>query len=140
MSDLNLSGSCLCGSVAYEITGASKAFYHCHCSRCRKATGTGHASNILLTPASVTWTAGEELLSRYKVPEAIRFMTTFCSICGSLMPRVAPDNSIAVIPAGSLDTDPGIRPQARIMSGSRTDWSCDSRELPEFGEYPPPPE
>jgi hypothetical protein len=140
MSDLNLSGSCLCGSVRYEITGTTKAFYHCHCSRCRKATGTGHASNILMTPESITWTAGEELLSRYKVPEAIRFMTTFCSICGSLMPRVAPDNSLAVVPAGSLDVDPGVRPQARIMAGSRVDWSCDGSELAEFEKYPPAPD
>jgi hypothetical protein len=79
MSKLNLSGSCLCGSVAYEITGTSRAFFHCHCSRCRKATGTGHASNIIMQPDSVTWTAGEDLLNSYKVPEAKRFMTTFCS-------------------------------------------------------------
>ena len=140
MSDLNLSGSCLCGSVAYEITGTSRYFFHCHCSRCRKATATGHASNIIMNPESVKWTAGENLLSSYKVPEAERFTTTFCSNCGSLMPRIAPDNSIAVVPAGTLDNDPGIRPQARIMDGSRAEWSCDTSELPVFDTYPPPAE
>ncbi len=138
MSELNLSGSCLCGSVAYEITGTSKFFFHCHCSRCRKATGTGHASNIIMQPDSVTWTIGENLLKTYKVPEAKRFMTTFCSNCGSPMPRIVPDNSIAVIPAGTLDDDPGVSPQARIMSGSRAEWSCDSSKLPTFEQYPPP--
>jgi len=137
MSDLNLSGSCLCGSVAYEIKGTSKFFFHCHCSRCRKATGTGHASNIIMQPESVTWTAGENLLKSYKVPEAKRFMTTFCTNCGSLMPRLAPDNSIAVVPAGTLDCDPDIRPQARIMSGSRAAWSCDGSKLQDFDTYPP---
>ncbi len=140
MSDLNLSGSCLCGSVSYKITGTSKFFFHCHCSRCRKATGTGHASNIIMRPDTVTWTAGEDLLSSYKVPDAERFSTSFCRRCGSLMPRVAPDKSFAVVPAGSLDTDPGISPQARIMSGSRTEWSCGASELPEFDTYPPPAE
>lgn len=140
MSDLNLSGSCLCGSVAYEITGSSRAFYHCHCSRCRKASGTGHASNVLMQPETVSWTAGEELLKTYKVPEAKRFRNVFCSNCGSPMPRVAPDLSFAAIPAGTLDVDPGLRPQARIMSGSRTDWSCDGNALPAFDEYPPPAE
>jgi hypothetical protein len=56
------------------------------------------------------------------------------------MPRVAPDNSIAVVPAGSLDVDPGVRPQARIMAGSRADWSCDASELAEFDIYPPAPD
>jgi len=138
MSDLNLSGSCLCGSVAYEITGTSRSFFHCHCSRCRKATGTGHASNIIMRPESVKWTAGENLLKSYRVPEAQRFMTVFCGNCGSPMPRVAPDKSIAVVPAGSLDKEPGVRPQARIMDGSRAEWSCDDSELPVFDAYPPP--
>ena len=137
MSKLNLSGSCLCGSVAYEIGGDSMHFFHCHCQRCRKATGTGHASNIIMRPDSVTWTAGEELLTRFKVPDAKRFATVFCNQCGSLMPRVAPDMSVAVIPAGTLDNDPGIGPSARIFQGSKTDWSCDASELPAFATYPP---
>ena len=136
MSEQTLAGSCLCGSVAYEITGEAPRFYHCHCSRCRKATGTGHASNIILKPTAVTWTAGEDLLKYYKVPEAQRFGTNFCTNCGSLMPRVAPDLSIAVVPAGTLDTDPGIRPAARIFAGSRAQWSCDTSELPVYEAYP----
>lgn len=137
MSDLHLSGSCLCGSVAYEIRGESLQFNHCHCERCRKASGTGHATNIIMKPVSVRWTAGENLLKRYKVPEAERFATVFCSVCGSLMPRLAPDDSIAVVPAGSLDKDPGIRPERRIFQGSRVEWSCEANDLPGFDAYPP---
>ena len=71
----------------------------------------------------MTWTAGESLLKYYKVPEAERFATNFCSVCGSLMPRVAPDLSFAAIPAGTLDHELDIRPQARIFGGSRATWS-----------------
>ena len=137
MSDLNLSGSCLCGSVSYEISGESMHFFHCHCQRCRKASGTGHASNIIMRPSSVTWTAGEQHLTRYKVPDAKRFATVFCSLCGSLMPRVAPDNSVAVIPAGTLDNDPGVKPDARIFLDSKTDWSCAGDAIPAHQTYPP---
>ncbi len=42
--------------------------------------------------------------------------------------------------SGTLDNDPGIRPQARIMDGSRAEWSCDNSELPVFDTYPPTPE
>lgn len=137
MSELHLKGSCLCGAVAYEIRGESMHFNHCHCERCRKATGTGHATNIIMKPGSVKWTAGEQLLRRYAVPDAKRFATVFCSVCGSLMPRVAPDNSIAVIGAGTLDEDPGIRPERRIFNGSRAPWSCPSDDVPAFDKYPP---
>ena len=137
MSEVQLSGSCLCGSIAYEIKGDSLLFAHCHCQRCRKASGTGHASNIILKPLTVEWTAGEQLLRSYKVPDAKRFAAVFCSECGSSMPRVAADNSVAVVPAGSLDSDPGIRPDVRIFQESRAEWSCPGNDVPAFDKYPP---
>ena len=51
MTQATLTGSCLCGAVKYAATGVATRFLHCHCSRCRKATGTGHASNLFLQPA-----------------------------------------------------------------------------------------
>lgn len=133
-----LSGSCLCGSVQYEISGDAVTFYHCHCQRCRKMTGTGHASNIRVTPETcLTWTKGEALLKRYKVPQAERFYNCFCSHCGSPMPRVVPELGAVLLPAGTLNNEPPIQPQARIFWDSRAAWSCaDDDELPVYSEYP----
>ena len=137
MAQVTLKGSCLCGSVKYEVTGETQRFYHCHCQRCRKATGTGHGSNLQVTPlASINWTSGEDLLSKYKVPEAERFFNCFCQQCGSPMPRVVPELDGVLITAGSLDTAPPFFPQAHIFWGSRAEWSCED-ELPVFYEYPP---
>jgi len=138
MSVERLTGSCLCGAVHYEVEGDPKRFYHCHCSRCRKASGTGHASNIMVVTDKVNWTKGEELVGRYKVPEAERFAVWFCKQCGSPLPRLSPQLGAVVIPAGSLDMEPGIRPQGRIFSDSRASWSCSADDdLPVFGENPP---
>lgn len=137
LKNTTVKGSCLCGSVHYEVTGDAQRFYHCHCGRCRKSTGTGHASNILVTPhTSITWTRGETLLGSYKVPEAERFYSCFCKQCGSPMPRVIPEIDAVLIPAGSLDTPSPLPPQARIFWDSRAEWSC-SDDLPVFSEYPP---
>ncbi|NNF15516.1 MAG: GFA family protein [Gammaproteobacteria bacterium] len=130
-------GSCLCGAIRYCIEGDADRFYHCHCSRCRKATGTGHASNLLMArPVSVEWLTGEKNLRSYKVADAKRFATVFCGTCGSPLPRVAPDNSMAVIPAGSLDSLPSVSPQARIFYDSRMPWTCCGQELPTYSRYP----
>ena len=137
MEKSKLGGSCLCGSVRYEINGEAQRFYHCHCQRCRKATGSGHASNLFVMPEScLTWVAGEELLKRYKVPEAERFYNCFCSQCGSPMPRVVPELEGVVIPAGTLDGEPPIQPGARIFQDSRAFWSCSDDRIPVFPEYP----
>ncbi len=42
----NVHGACLCGAVKFTLSGVAESFHLCHCSRCRKATGTAHASNI----------------------------------------------------------------------------------------------
>jgi hypothetical protein len=136
MSKTTVKGSCLCGAVQYEVTGEAQRFYHCHCQRCRKSTGTGHASNLFISPqTSLTWLKGEALLSRYKVPDAERFYSCFCQQCGSPMPRVVPELDGVLIGAGSLDSDSPLPAQARIFWGSRAEWSCED-DLPVFDEYP----
>jgi hypothetical protein len=138
MTQSILKGGCLCGAVKYEVTGEAKRFYHCHCSRCRKVTGTGHASNMFLQPANLKWLSGEELVRSFKVPEAKRFSNSFCSVCGSRLPRQAKESDVVMIPAGSLDDAAPINPQARIFSGSRASWSCTDDEIPAYPELPPP--
>ena len=131
-----LTGSCLCGALAYRATGEPTRFYHCHCSRCRKATGTGHASNLFLSGGSLEWTGDVSLIRRFKLPEAKRFTRTFCDTCGSPLPRELPDFGMVFIPAGSLNEEPSIKPQARIFEGSRTSWSCSTEAITGFAEYP----
>ena len=136
MPETIISGSCLCGAVQYEISGDPTKFYHCHCTRCRKATGTGHATNLFIQPGTLKWIKGEGMMKFYKVPEAKRFARQFCTTCGSPLPRVVPDTDIVILPAGTLDTEPAIKPQARIFWDSRASWSCSGDGLPTFSEYP----
>lgn len=128
-------GSCLCGQVRYRIEGEQLAFYHCHCSRCRKMNGTGHASNLRIAGNNIEWLSGEELMKRYKVPEAERFRNDFCGHCGSPMPRHFPQHQMIVLPAGTLDSELEAKPEARIFNQSRASWSCED-QLPVFAEYP----
>ena len=136
MTHITLTGSCLCGAVRYEASGDPQRFYHCHCSRCRKATGTGHATNLFLADAQLTFTQGESRLKRFKVPEAKRFARQFCSECGSAVPRYVTELNAVIIPAGSVDGDIPLKPQARIFWDSRAEWSCTDEPLPHHAEYP----
>ncbi len=137
MTSSPLTGSCLCGAVKYEVAGQVARFYHCHCRRCRKATGTGHATNLIVQPATLRWLEGEAHVRSFKVPEAQRFTNQFCERCGSSLPRQPQGSDRVVLPAGSLDVDPPIAPQGRIFVGSRAGWSCSGDGLPEYPEYAP---
>jgi len=135
MTARTLTGSCLCGAVRYTATGEAQRFYHCHCSRCRKVSGSGHSSNLFVK-GSLRWDRGEELIRHFKPPQAARFTNTFCTSCGSRLPRFIEQQGIVFIPAGSLDDEPEFSPQARIFQGSRAAWSCDGSTLPGFDEMP----
>jgi hypothetical protein len=129
-------GSCLCKGVAYAVELPFERFMYCHCSRCRKATGAAHAANGFVRSAAFRWLKGAELLKRYDLPEAQRFGLQFCTQCGSKLPHPTRDGKLMVIPAGSLDDDPGSRPQAVIYWASRAPWFTDCSEMTKFDERP----
>ena len=127
-----LEGSCLCGAVAYALEGEPIRSNHCHCRRCRKSRGTGHATNAAFPIAAFHWTRGEENLARFKVPEARYFTHCFCKTCGSTMPFYDTERAIASIPLGSLDHEPGIEVERHIFVASKAQWDEVMETLPKF--------
>ncbi|SBS35177.1 Glutathione-dependent formaldehyde-activating enzyme [Marinomonas aquimarina] len=115
------SGSCLCGSVAFELEGSFAKFFFCHCSRCRKTSGSAHCANLFAPDASLTWTKGEDHVTFYHLPET-RFARTFCRTCGSMMPTDAKSRGLVVVPAGCLDSDVDVQPDAHLCCDSRANW------------------
>lgn len=129
-------GSCNCGEVAFEYDETPHLMWNCHCWRCRKARGTGHATNLFVPKESFRWLRGSENITVYKLPEAERFGQAFCKRCGSTMPRVNPEFPMVVIPVGCMDSDPGARPQGNIFVGSRSSWFPITDDLPQHEEAP----
>ncbi len=140
MSSYSVTGRCLCRKVSYAITGHLDIFQYCHCSRCRKFTGSAFAANLLVSPADFHWLNGEEWVGRYEVEDAKHFATSFCKQCGSSLPWLGKSGKVVVIPAGSLDDDPHIRPSRNIFCGSRVVWYREPIALPEYDELPPKPQ
>lgn len=136
MSDIKVTGSCLCKRVAYEIRGNLGIFQYCNCSRCRKFTGSAFASNLLVSPTDFCWLRGEEHVKRFEVVEAKHFATAFCKRCGSSLPWLEQTGKAVVVPAGTLDEDPQVRPFQNIFCASRAVWYIEPSSLPEYDELP----
>lgn len=130
-------GSCLCNSIAYEITGTPLRTAHCHCTRCRRGRSAAHASNLLYKPDDFRFTRQDAPIGDYRVPEARFFGQSFCTQCGGIVPRVSKERGAVVVPAGPLDTDPGVRPAAHIYVGSKACWFDITDSTPQFEEMMP---
>ena len=137
MSENVVTGSCLCGKVHYELKNNLGVFQYCHCSRCRKFTGSAHAANIFVAPDDFHWLAGEEYVGRYDPEHTKYFATAFCKRCGSSLPWLSKSGRVVVVPAGTLDEDPGIRPDKNIFCASRAEWYISVESLPQHDEGPP---
>ena len=129
-------GSCLCASIKYCIEGPVNLFQYCFCSRCRKNTGSAHASNLFAPVEQFSWLQGQELLGHYQLPEAKYFSTGFCKTCGSSMPWLTRNQKNYVVPAGSLDDELELTPQQSIFWQSRANWYQLPSDIPCFAELP----
>jgi hypothetical protein len=131
MSDQGLRGSCLCRSVRYEVRSPFLRFGHCYCSRCRKATGGVRSTNIAVVPSQFKWTQGEDLISRYDLPEARSFARQICRQCNCPVPHPSRDGQRFIVPAGTLDDEPSAKPAAHGHWSSRVSWATiDESDLP----------
>jgi hypothetical protein len=128
-------GSCLCGSVRFEVEGTFLRFYLCHCGHCRKDTGSAHGANLFASRARLNWITGRDQVRQFNLPST-RHTRCFCSVCGSALPYEAADEGSVVVPAGSLDGTVGLRPDAHIFVSSRADWDRQLDTLPSFAGLP----
>lgn len=131
-----ITGSCLCGDVAFEATDPIMMM-NCHCTRCRLSRASAHATNLFVAAENFRWRSGEAKVVKYKLPDAERFGTAFCQNCGSLVPRITGASGARVnIPAGCLDSDPGIKPRGHIYIDSKAPWFEIEDSLPQWATTP----
>ena len=129
-------GSCLCGGVRFEVTLPFRRANHCHCSRCRKHSGTFGLTQGRIPREQFRLLAGEELIRVYRPPDGGK-VKAFCGECGSsLFGGDWPDGDELSIRLGSFDDDPGVRPQAHVFVESRAPWDVLPDDgLPRHPEY-----
>jgi hypothetical protein len=111
-------GSCLCGSVRYDIDGPFEVMSHCQCSMCRKNHGAAFATFVSVPISGFRWVAGEDQISTFQSSNYGK--RNFCSQCGSITPVVESDTGVAFCPAGNFDGELGIR-QSHNHQRFRTD-------------------
>ena len=128
-------GSCLCGGVRFEITRAVGPFELCHCSRCRKASGSAFVAGLGVLRDDFRLLQGRELITTYEAPvreTPPAYRTCFCSRCGSPVPNPLLDLPWFEVPAGVLDDDPQLRPDKHIFIEAKSPWFTITDDLPQL--------
>lgn len=128
-------GSCLCGTVRFEIARAAGPFELCHCPRCRKVSGSAFAAGLGVSTRDFRWLSGEDRIRTYEAPVRERapgYRTAFCSRCGSPVPSPPAGAPWFELPAGLLDGDPERRPDRHIFVEVGAPWFEITDPLPQL--------
>ncbi|MFT5162015.1 MAG: hypothetical protein ACI9FJ_000583 [Alteromonadaceae bacterium] len=129
-------GACLCGAVQFEIRGGIDSVIHCHCSLCRKSSGTAYATNGFVDTDKFKLIQGEDNLSSFGLkPGQNRH---FCKTCGSpIYSSNSEDPARIRVRLGTITSDISERPGSHNFVGSKANWDTFDSTLVHYEELEP---
>jgi hypothetical protein len=128
---------CLCEGVRLRVTTTLGPAIICHCSQCRRATGSAFACNAPVASKGVEFEAGQDLIREFESSEGE--FRAFCSRCGSpIYSRRVSLPGVYRLRLGIVDGDPGVRPSCHLWVGSKASWFEITDSLPRFESVPDP--
>lgn len=136
MREPALQGKCLCGGVRFELRGALPAVYQCHCSLCRRVTGSSANAALRIPAAQFAWLEGRESISQFETDSG--YKSHFCARCGSPLPNPTAGNSLYWVPVGLLEDAGRLELGAHVYIASRASWDIIAGAGEHFDEMPAP--
>ncbi|QOZ29316.1 GFA family protein [Bradyrhizobium sp. CCBAU 51753] len=127
-----LAGACYCGAVRYEVADAFAYALNCHCSNCRRTTGSAFKPFAGIAREKLSVVDGADDLMIYGEATA---HNAHCRHCGSLLYSVVRDGAFVHVAMGTLCDAPSIRPSAHIFVGSKAPWHRITDDLPQYQEH-----
>jgi hypothetical protein len=131
----SLTGRCFCGTVEYAVTDEFRYALNCHCSQCRRSTGSAFKPFAGIERSKLHLTRGSDTLMIVGEENA---NDTHCGRCGSLLFSVVREGAFVHVTLGTLVDDPSIRPSAHIFVGSKAPWFTIADGLPQYEEHVKP--
>ena len=126
-----IEGGCLCDKVRYRIDGEITDVSHCHCAMCRKAHGAAFGTYGAVQQEQSHWTVGPDLIKTFS--SSADMDRTFCSHCGSTFQTIyKPEPDMMYLALGTVDGDPGCRPEYHIYVGSIAPWYAITDDLAQY--------
>jgi hypothetical protein len=125
-----LSGRCLCGAVEYSLPDDLAYAGYCHCSDCRRFSGSAFSAFGGIDEARFQIVRGADRITQFV--KSTNTTLAFCSICGSSLYAAKPERKMIHLRLGTLDQAPSLHPQTHSYAGSKAEWFVICDGLPQF--------
>lgn len=131
-----LRGSCLCGEIQLTVSGPITSIIHCHCSLCRKSSGTAYATNGFVATEHLHIEKGLSFLTHFEMKPGKK--RHFCSQCASpVFSSNSTDPERLRIRLGILDTPIEEKPGSHNFVTSKASWDTFEEALPCYEKHEP---
>ena len=128
---LPITGGCFCGAIRFQVKAQPINQYYCHCSICRRYSGSPLTASATFPYSSFDLVSGEPHC--FNTSPGYERMT--CSVCGSLFGgRTNSEPKIAAIRMGSLDDHDAFTPKMHLYTSSQVSWLNIVDDLPRYSE------
>jgi hypothetical protein len=129
-------GGCLCGAVRYRSEADPVMGGHCHCIDCRKSSGSGHCSHLVIARSAVSVT-GEVTLYDRSADSGNMVTRAFCPACGAPVYSLnSASPELIFLRASSLDDPEIFKPQMVVYTKRAPSWDQPDPNLPGFAAMP----
>ena len=101
---------------------------------CRRQHGAAFSTYAKFNPGDFKWISGEDFVKVFDLSSAGGWC--FCNECGSTLAGTDKGDTTTVT-LGTVEGDPGIKPESHIFVGSKAQWHDICDNLPQFEKRSP---
>lgn len=132
-----IEGGCNCGAIRYGIEGAPMGVAACHCTRCRRQSGSVYSVNLIVAPSAMAITGEPKVFEDTDTSSGASVYREFCGDCGSPIRSVLGANpNMVAVKAGTLDDPDAFAPALHVFTRSKVAWVELPAGTPQFAENP----
>ena len=125
--ELPLTGGCQCGALRWEVRRAPVTFYACHCSQCRRQSGSAHGLSLIVPAEGFVVVRGAAAAWSRPAAGGGEMVCRFCPACGARAAHLRAGR--ASVKAGGLDDPGALRLAGRIWTEGAPDWALGGEGL-----------
>lgn len=129
-----MQGNCLCGLTRFELTVSVIKAYQCHCSLCRKQSGTASNLGAIIPMENFIWLSNREHIKRWK--KETGFTSDFCTHCGSPVPNELRGMPYYWVPVGAMEDAVSVEIVAHLCVASKAEWDSISNSIVQYDSLP----
>ncbi len=133
-----LRGGCPCSAVRYALTRRPMTVHCCHCTSCKRETGSAFVLNAIIEREAITLEQGEIAVTTWPTESGRPHDIHRCAACsGVVWSDYGRRRTMVFLRVCTLDEPARLPPDVHIFTRSKLPWVTLPPDRPAYEEFYP---